>query len=262
MLFGCASKIDFKPHVDARGAEIRVKSTQHMVLLRGVVSTVQGGFSTLDDIKTKSMPVNDPYPQADIQQLGLLGKLKNYTVVEVSSVDELYTAIKSIANASTEETQLVIGLSGECDKKGFITNLLKLKNGLNLVPPGCYVYADALIERLGEVKGKSLLIINGCQSGTFADAAKRKVGFTGGVIAACPVGYATTQCEATGTTALYAGVLALYQENPTEVQDLAKVEVSPGRWVENLRHHIADWGASGLPISYDSVSYFTCSFLF
>lgn len=234
---------------------------KYCLLLPGKNSTFAGRECKNDELDAKSTPIRDDYINSDMVNTMALAESKGFTTTIIKDPKHLSNVIGRIAFNSDDSTQLLIAMSGECDDKGFIFNLVHMP-GMNLVPPGMKLMAKDLIEELSYVRGTKAIIINGCQSGCFVDSASKSPDFKGVVIAACPVGYATTECQRTGTSAVYAGFLGLYRDDPQAIKNLATEKISAGFWFENIRHKISDIGAGGLPISYDVVRYSSSEFLF
>lgn len=234
---------------------------KYLVVVRGYNSTLTGSCAT-DNMDARSEEIPDPYTIADIRETIKLATYKDYDVYHADSDLSLEIVLDHIMKVADDNTHLMLAMSGECDAKGFIINLVHTDGGANLVPPGKKLIAEKIIAHLSIIKGVKAVIINGCQSGCFADAARKDPDFNGVVIAACPVGYATTECQRTGTSAIYAGFLGLYQESPTEVKNLITSNISAGFWFENFRHKLSDIAAGGLPISYTPVIFSTTKYLF
>lgn len=254
-LSGCSSApIDFecKPHRE---------KNKYCLLLLGRNSVFSGTRCNNDELDEKSVKIDDPNIANDINQTLILASSKGYVCTLVTSEEQFTKAVDEIIKKSNEETQLLVAMSGEGDERGFIFNLVAIGER-HLVPPGKRLLAKQAIAHLSMVKGTKAVVVSACQSGCFVEAARQDPEFKGVVIAACPVGYATTQCNHTGTTALYAGFLGIYQGDCKAIKNLATECISAGFWFENLRHRISDIGAGGLPISYDVVRYSNAEFLF
>lgn len=255
ILYGCGSN----PIVFDLNA--RREDNKYCILVKGKNSVYRGQSCSVDDLNAKSEPVIDHYIDGDIVQMMKLAQSKGFSCTIVTSEEAFLDVVRFIATKSDDTTQLLVAMSGEGDDKGFIFNLVRTSAG-NFVPPGMRLSARECIAYLCLVKGGKAVIINGCQSGCFVNAAQQNSEFKGVVIAACPVGYATTECQRTGTSAVFAGFLGLYRDDPRAIKNLAMVSISAGFWWENFRHKISDIGAGGLPISYDPIRYCNADFLF
>jgi hypothetical protein len=182
---------------------------------------------------------------------------------EVTPVD-VEKLIENIGMVSDAGTHTFFAYSGEGDQKGLRTRSMIVMEGRHLVPPDATISPDALIAKLATIKGAKALLVNACESGVFAEAARKNPDFEGVVIAACAPGYATTPHEPTGTSAIYAAFLRLYSEDTKTVRNLGtvRIEKAGGTWT-NLAHKWSDfWSGGGLPISYDPVVYSNGDFLF
>lgn len=234
---------------------------KYCILVKGRNSTYTGERCSNDELNARSVAIHDPYINNDVSQTMELALSKGYIPYFATSPKELENIIANIARKSNDTTQLLIALSGEGDERGFNFNLVHTKAG-NLVPPGMKLTSKDFIDLLRPVKGAKAVVINSCQSGCFVEAARRDTEFKGVVIAACAVGYATTPCQRTGTSAVFAGFLGLYQDDPKAIKNLATESIGAGHWWENFRRQISDIGAGGLDISYSPVIYSTADFLF
>lgn len=268
-LVGCGSSpirfrdLSTKETVHQVPNRVRISpNNKYLIAIEGHISTLGNGTFTSDTMDSLSEKITDKYVHTDIVETTKLAVSKGYDVYMPDSASSLEELLATIASVSDEHTQLMIAMSGEGDSKGFVINLVKFDSGMSLVPPGKKLYADRVIMLLRPVKGSKAVIINGCQSGCFAEAARKDPEFNGVIIAACPVGYATTECQRTGTTAIYASFLGLYQDNQSDVKNLSTVDISPGHWFENMRHKFSSIGDGGLPISYSAVIYSTSEFPF
>jgi hypothetical protein len=262
-LLGCSTPIKFElPQIVTASSLVkRASSNKYLVVIKGHKSYFNGPACPLDKLDEESIKISDDYIETDIRETVKLATSKGYEVYSADSDSGLEAFFDKLVKFSDDQTQLMVAMSGECDSKGFIINLVSA-GSFNLVPADKKLIAGKIIAHLGLIKGKKAVIINGCQSGCFADAARKDSDFKGVVITACRIGFATTQCEHTGTSAIYAGFLGLYQDNPKVVNNLATIEIKAGSSFENFRHHLADVGSDGLPISYDPDIYFTSDFNF
>ncbi len=225
-------------------------------------------ISTTDDVRREGTPIPDPFIESDVDQVTRLLVSKGYDVYRADMGEatprEVEKLIESIGMVSDAETRTFFCYSGEGDKKGLRTRTMVIGEGRRLVPPDATIAPDALIAKLATVKGTKALLLNACESGVFAESARKNPDFQGCVIAACPPGYATTPHEPTGTSAIYAAFLGLYANDPKAVKNLstARLEKAGGTFT-NFAHKWSDfWTGSGLPISYDPVLYSNGDFLF
>lgn len=265
MLFGCGSNpIVFKePEVGEYRLSVRASpSNKYLIVVRGHNSKLSLDNCEISKIDKRSEEIPDPYTESDIKEISKLASNKGYDVYSSSSDSDLEGLLDSITKVANKDTHIMLAMSGECDNKGFIINLVHTTGGMNLVPPDKKLFAEKIIAHLGLIKGTKAVIVNGCQSGCFADAARKDPDFNGVVIAACAVGYATTECQRTNTSAVYAGFLGLYKDDPLSIKNLSTADISAGFWFENFRHKISDIGAGGLPISYSPVIFSTAEYLF
>jgi hypothetical protein len=225
-------------------------------------------IATAEDVRREGTPVRDTFVAADVDQLTRLLVAKGYDVYRFDMGEvmprDVEKVLDRIALVSDERTQTFFAYSGEGDAKGLRTRTLVIAPGRRVVPPDATITPIGLMERLGEIHGPKAVLLNACESGVFADDARRHPEWRGVVIAACPEGYATTPFEPTGTSAICAAFLKLYEGNPTTVKNLAteRIEKAGGTWT-NFRHKWSDfWGGSGKPISYEPVIYASADFLF
>lgn len=250
-------------------SEFKISSTnKYLLLIKGVNSTCSAPQFSLDDLESLSKPILDTYVNHDLTSTAILAQYKNYHVFYSNSRNSTLDFLHKLSLIANDTTQLLVAFSGEGDKEGFIYNLVHLtpmgiqNGGIYLIPIGCKITSEEFINQLNIVKGIKAVIINACQSGCFANVAIKSENFKGVIICACPVGFATTTCEHTGTTAIYAGFLGLCFDNFFTTQNLSECKLSAGSWLENLRHKLSDIGGMGLPISYDPVIYATAKFPF
>lgn len=264
-LLGCGSNpiVFEEPAVGEYRLSVRAApNNKYLIVVRGHNSTLSLDNCEISKIDKRSVEIIDPYTTTDIKEISKLASNKGYDVYTSDSDSDLEGLLDNINKVANKDTHLMIAMSGECDNKGFIINLVHTAGGMNLVPPDKKLIAEKIIAHLGLIKGVKAVVVNGCQSGCFADAARKDPDFNGVVVAACSVGYATTECQRTGTSAVYAGFLGLYRDEPTSIKNLATSDISAGSWFENFRHKFADIGAGGLPISYSPVIFSTAEYLF
>ena len=247
------------------------KHNKYALILEGHNSTYKiagpnQGFDN-DRLDRLSQPIKDPCIKRDVSETSKLAISKGYDVYLVRNLEEFDQIAASLELASDDATQLLIAMSGEGDDKGFIFNLVHITDadgtpGPNFVPPGMKLTCNYFAKKLDQIHGTKAIVINACQSGCFAEELRKDTQFQGVVITACPIGYATTDCQKTQTSAIFAGFLGLYQDNPKEIRNLSTAHITAGSWFENFRHKFSDIGAGGLSISYDPVIYSTAEFLF
>jgi hypothetical protein len=225
-------------------------------------------IATAEDMRREATPVPDAFVANDVDQLTRLLVLKGYDVYRFdmgeASPADVESVLERIALVSDDATRTFFAYSGEGDAKGLRTRTLVIGTGRRLVPPDATIAPDALVGRLASIRGSKAALINACEAGVFAEAARRRADFKGVVVAACPEGFATTPHEPTGTSAIYAAFLHLYEGSPEQVKNLAteKIDKAGGTWT-NLAHKWADfWGGTGRPISYEPVVFASADFLF
>jgi hypothetical protein len=278
---GCAASppLDLPLPKDARVVELlgdytsfhKSPTNRYAIVLRGQVFAAPKGpfrISTTEDVRREGTPIPDAYVESDIDQITRLLVSKGYDVyradmgeVSPSDVAKLIEDIGMVADAGT---RTFFAYSGEGDRHGLRTRSMIVEGNRHLVPPDATIVPDALMEKLAIVKGTKALLVNACESGIFADAARKDPDFQGVVVAACAQGYATTPYEPAGTSSIYASFLRLYSDDPTVVRNLstARIEKAGGTWT-NLAHRWSDfWSGGGLPISYDPVVFSNGDFLF
>lgn len=280
-LSGCSATrpIDLPLPKDARVVELlgdytafhKSPTNRYAVVLHGQEFAEPKGayqISTTEDVRREGTPVPDPFVESDVDQLTRLLVSKGYDVYRADMGDvtpaEVEKLIESIGMLSDSETRTFFAYSGEGDRKGLRTRTMVIGEGRRIVPPDATITPEGLIAKLATVKGTKALLINACESGIFAEAARKDPDFHGVVIAACAPGYATTPHEPTGTSAIYAAFLGLYADDPKAVKNLGTVhlENAGGTWT-NFRHKWTDfWSGGGLPISYDPVVFQNGDFLF
>jgi hypothetical protein len=225
-------------------------------------------ISTADDIKYEGIPISSPCSDNDVDQITKLLVIKGYDVYKadmgIVSTSAIRRLLEKIASVSNNETKLFFAYSGEGGSTGLRTRTMRLENGSCLVPADGLIAPEPLFEVLDQIKGSKALLLNACESGVFPDKARFDLNFQGVVIAACPVGYATTPHEPTGTSAIFASFLKLYSADPTVVKNLSTVQIDhAGSTWTNFEHKWVDfWFGSGLPISYEPVIYSTINYSF
>ena len=281
-LSGCSATrpIDLPLPKDARVVELlgdytsfqKSPTNRYAVVLHGQEFASPKGrpfqISTTDDVKREGTPIPDTFVESDMDQITRLLVSKGYDVYRADMGEvtpkEVEKLIENIGMVSDPETRTFFCYSGEGDKKGLRTRTMVIGEGRRLVPPDATITPDALIAKLATVKGTKALLLNACESGVFAESARKSADFQGCVIAACPPGYATTPYEPTGTSAIYAAFLGLYTNDPKAVKNLSTVHLEKaGGTFTNFAHKWSDfWTGSGLPISYDPVLYSNGDFLF
>ncbi len=219
-------------------------TNKFLITLKGQIANYSGKTCTTGSLFAEGVLQKDPYVDMDIAVITSLAPLKGYVVLNAESAQDLYSLVDDISARSNSQTETIITLSGECS-----------------ISPGELITPEKLFGKVCKIQGKVLLIVSGCQSGVFVNHAKDYGLPNLVVIGACPVGYATTECQKYGTTALMAGIIKLY---PTEVTviDLSTVDIEPGDFIENIRHKISDIFDGGLPISYEAVRYSSTTFKF
>lgn len=281
---GCGSTppLELPMPKDARVVDVRLGGdyvpftrsplNRYAVILRGQDFQPPPGrpyrIATADDLRREGTPVRDSFVANDVDQLTRLLVLKGYDVYRFDMGEALprdvEKVLERIALVSDDATQTFFAYSGEGDAKGLRTRTLVIAPGRRIVPPDATITPDALVAKLSDIRGPKAVLLNACESGVFADAARRHADWRGVVVAACPEGYATTPYEPTGTSAICAAFLQLYEGSPATVKNLAteRIERAGGTWT-NLRHKWVDfWGGVGKPISYEPVIYASADFLF
>lgn len=202
----------------------------------------------------------DPWVDGDMEQATRLLLAKGYDVYRIDfgqvTPDVLLGLLDQLSYVCTPDTELFLAYSGEGDSKGLRTRTLTIERGTNLVVPGTTITPPDLFGALSALKGRKAVLINACESGIFAEAARGHPDQVDVVIAACPVGTATTPHEPSGTTAIFAAFLELYEDDPAAVLNLAEVEIDEagGFWT-NLAHHWQHFWTFGgsKPLSYEPV---------
>ena len=277
---GCATApLDVRVPRDARVVELlgdyttigRSPRNRYAVLIRGQEFRADPDrpfrISTNEDVKREGHPVPDPYIAGDQDQLTRLLASKGYDVyrADMGELDakDVRRLLEKIAILSDGDTQVFVSYSGEGDAKGLRTRTLEIGPGRHLVAPNATLAPDELVGLCSSVRGSTAVLLNACESGVFAEAARKNPDFRGVLIAACGVGFATTPHEPAGTSAIVASFLDLYRDDPGKVTNLSSVrlERAGGRFT-NIAHHWSDfWGGAGLPISYLPVVYASADFL-
>ena len=281
-LAGCSATrpLDLPLPTDARVVDLlgdytsfhKSPTNRYAIVLHGQVFSAPRDkpfrISTTEDVKREGTPIPDAFIDSDVDQITRLLVSKGYDVYradmgEVTPAD-VQTVLESVGMVSDSETHTFFAYSGEGDQRGLRTRSMIVMEGRHLVPPDATIAPDALLAKLATIKGSKALLVNACESGVFAESARKNPDFEGVVIAACAQGYATTPHEPTGTSAIYAAFLGLYSEDPKAVRNLGtvRIEKAGGTWT-NLAHKWSDfWSGGGLPISYDPVVYSNGDFLF
>lgn len=268
---GCtsATRLEQLPKtVDSHPKTFKVSANnKYAIMMAGHNSTCNAKQFLFDELDGLSDPIPDKYIAKDMLDTAQLAYFKGFDVYSVYGVGTLKSLLESIDCVANDKTEILIAMSGEADDKGFIFNLVQMKNkdgsdGPRFVPPGLRLNAVDLIASLSVIPGTKAIVVSGCQSGCFASAARKNQDFKGVVIASCAIGTATTDCEDTGNTALYAGFLRFYKDDTNVVTNLATVDITAGAWFENLRRKFSDVGAGGLPLSFDVIIYSNSDFLF
>lgn len=248
----------------------RSPKDRYAVVLKGQDFAPPNGpfaVATAEDVRRVGTPLRDEFVENDVDQLTRLLVSKGYDVYKADMGDatasEVDRLLERIAIVSDEATQVVFAYSGEGDRHGLRTRTLGLDGGRRLVPPDATVSPEGLVAKLATIKGTQAVLLNACESGVFAEAARKSPEFHGVVVAACATGFATTPHEPTGTSAIFASFLGLYHDDPGTVKNLATVKIdrAGGAWT-NFRHKWSDfWGGAGLPISYEPVLFANADFL-
>jgi len=264
LLVGCGSIPQYRDH-----KVLMPKITnKYVITLKGQVSNFAGNQCPTNELFKNGTLQKDLYVDGDVAVITSLASLKGYVVLNADSAQDLYSLVDDIAGYSNSHTETIITLSGECSEKGFAAKMVRIQNSMSLISPGELIVPDELLNKIRNISGRKLLIISGCQSGTFvlkaSDYEKNNMIPNTVVIGACPVGYATTECQRYGTTALMAGIIKLY---PTEssIIDLGLIQeedIKAGDFIENIRHKMSDLFDGGLPISYKVVKFSNTTFKF
>ena len=269
LITGCASAY-YIPETTNAPIELqnfsKSKNNKYALIMEGHNSNYQGGFDT-SKLDSLSQPIADPFIKRDISETTKLALSKNYDVYLLHSPSEFEKIANLLHQVADQDTKIIFAMSGEGDEKGFIFNLVHIVDadgspGPNFVPPGMKLECSHFVEVLSQISGTKAIVINACQSGCFVNALRKDTTFRGVIIAACSVGYATTPCKQTETSAIFAGFLGIYQEDSQIIANLSTAHISSGYWLENWRRKLVDLGAGGLYISYDPVIYSTADFLF
>lgn len=280
---GCAGTppLDLPLPSDARVVDVRLggeyvpfqrsPKNQYAVLMKGqeFAPPTDRAFrvASLDDVRREGSPIRDPFILNDMDQLTRLLIHKGYDVYRFdlgeTAPADVEKVLERIALVADDDTRTFFAYSGEGDSKGLRTRTLVIGPGRRVIPPDATITPAALMKRLSTIRGSHAVLLNACESGIFAEAARRNVEFKGVVVAACPEGFATTPHEPTGTSAIYASFLRLYEGDAKAVKNLAreKIDKAGGTWT-NLAHKWSDfWGGVGKPISYEPVIYASADFL-
>jgi hypothetical protein len=282
--FGCASQPLANYDPIPRG-EVRTLDTFQMsarnryaIVIKGQVfeSEAPPGVRQMTPDQVMALPqreLTDEFVDNDLKRFATLALRKGYDVypIEVATIgtrtvfNYFHGLLQKIANVSTEETQLFIAYSGEGSKKGLMTQIYQVKDTpIKFTAPGALLDPRMTMLCLsgGWIKGAHCLLLNACESGVFAEWAQEcPVAVV--VIAACAKGYATTPCEPTGCSALYATFFEQYADDPQAVYNLRNLQWNRvGHCWTNFRHKCSDLFDSGLPISYEPVIYWNVDFPF
>jgi hypothetical protein len=239
----------------------RAPSNHYALLMSGRVFQPPAdgsGVATADDL-TKGEPIDDPWVRGDMDNLSRLLLAKGWDVYRLDMGRVTPAALRAlldrIASVSDADTQVLVAYSGEGDSKGLRTRSMLLGPARHLVPQGVTITPPDLFAALEPVRGHKAVVLNACEGGVFADAARDLHAFDGVVITACPKGFATTPNEPTGTTAIMASFLGLYSDDPAKVVNLREVELDrAGGFFTNLAHRLSTfWALGSKPLSYDPV---------
>lgn len=265
-LFGCASgpvQFEAKPQIVRVGDFRKSPKNAYAILMKG-----QGYLPPKAPIVNANNmhsgeKIRDEFVENDLDSLGQLATLKGFDVYKPKEPVELYGLLGQIASVSNADTRVVFFYSGEGTKKGLWTKFCKLPERVLTHPFYC-IEPEMLLNTFSWLKGKQAVVISACESGVFVREAQQVKAFKGVVIASCGEGFATTPCESSQHTALFATFLHKYEDEPSTIRNLATIELGRvGELITNQRHLWVDfWSGGGLPISYASEVYSTADFLF
>lgn len=276
-LVGCSSteSLNLPPpreaHISGERSEVPFKinsKNKYAFIIRGETFKRDGNFtiSSPDDL-SQGKRIIDPYIENDIDQISRLALSKGYDVYvsgRQNFVNQLFDYLEKLEQVSNDETQILIAYSGEGDKDGWITQRCLVSDSRFFTMEACRIRPSDLIASLIKVRGKKAILINACESGCFADEAYFKNHeFQGVVISSCAVGFSTTPHEPSNLSATYAAFLSFYQDDPTIVKNLSRLEMTrTGYWWNNFLHQLSDLTDKRLPVSYQPIIYSNTNFLF
>lgn len=214
-----------------------------------------GVISTAKQVVENGIIINDDYQRGDVDQMQRLLTNKQYSTYVCDfahhSLVDLKSLMKMISLSSNDQTQLMVCYVGEEANSGFGAVGIK-KNGAIIYLPDAYMSVQQFYEMFSDYRGESCVIIGACRSGKFTNSDVIPMNYRGVVIAACDSDSKTTPYEPDEMTAIYAGFLDWYDDDPSEVYDLSQLDFKSGGWLCNWWHQLnnlfGQWKISYEPV--------------